>query len=58
MRFVDFQESHGKVDEQLPYDALQVIAKRQQNMCKEFKTIADMATNEGDRGNAEDAYRR
>ena len=58
MRLRDFQESQGKVDEQLPYDALQMIATRQQNICEEFKNISDSATKEGNRGKAEDAYRR
>ena len=57
MRWRDYQQSYGRVEEQLPYDTLQIIARKQQNICEEFKNISDLATQEGDPVKVEDTYR-
>ena len=58
MRWRDYQQSNGGVEEQLPYDALQIVARKQQNICEEFRNISDLAMQQGDPVKAEDAYRR
>ena len=57
MRLRDFQQNE-RMEEEVPYDFLQIIATKQSRICEEVKNLSELATAEGDPVKAEDAYKQ